>query len=101
MALRMRAYERKQYVAATLIQAVWKGYHSRYEIIPQLNAFKRGVNFLTTFLRGRIDRTKLRLQRNKAATLIQRLIKGYLVNSSFRFIKCDQTVGATLEDLIE
>ena len=77
---------------------MWKGFQTRKEIDPQLAAYKRGVFFLTTFLRGKIDRTRLRLKRDKAATILQKICRKYLVYKSVRFIKCEQQVKNTLEE---
>jgi len=98
MALRMRVRERREYQAATLIQAIWKGYYTRNIILKKLSQFKKGVTFITTFMRGKIDRAKLRVKRRKAAQLIQRYMKGYLVSKITRFVKCENSVFNTLQN---
>ena len=70
MAMRMRVLERHQYVAATHIQAAWKGFQTRKEVIPQIRAYMRGVVYITTFLRGKIDRLRMRIKKREASTLL-------------------------------
>jgi hypothetical protein len=79
MALRMRAYERHQYLAATFIQAMWKAYHTRRIMGPPLRKYSRACRYIITFMRGKIDRSRRRVQEMKAAKLLQKYMKGYLV----------------------
>jgi len=49
----------------------------------------RGVVYLTTFLRGKIDRMRMRHKKAAAATLLQKTMRRYLVTKQVRFIKCE------------
>ena len=101
MALKMRCMDREWYQAATLIQAIWKGFYCRKHVGELIRKYKRGVRFIITFGRGKIDRARARLKKNKAALLLQRHMKRYLVTNRIRYIKCEQSVTATLESFIE
>jgi len=39
-------------------------------MIPEIRAYARGVLFITTFARGKIDRIRLRIKKNAAAELL-------------------------------
>jgi len=65
---------------------MWKGFHTRKIIGPKLSDFVRACKYLTTFLKGKIDRTRLRIKKNHAAIMLQKYMKRYLVHKTIRFV---------------
>jgi len=61
----------------------------------------RGVVYITTFLRGKIDRMRMLIKKARAATLLQKTMRRYLVTKQVRFIKCEQAVTSTLCGFID
>ena len=54
MCLRMRHFERRQYQAASLIQALWKGFHTRKEFASGLSTYSRAIRYLSGFMKGKL-----------------------------------------------
>ena len=52
-------------------------------------------------MRGKIDRTRIRIKKNKAATMVQKFMKRYLVHKTIRFIELDKNVNRALGDFNE
>ena len=96
MCLRMRHLERRQYQAASLIQALWKGFHTRKEFGEELAQYRRGIRFITAYAKGKLQKTRKVILMHKSATLVQKFIRGFRVYQSVRFVKVDNLVAFTL-----